>query len=96
MTAKEFVTRLFDRWEHGDGQSFFNALAEDVRWTAIGNTPISGTCTSRTEYLDKVYGLLFDRFTGPVRCQVRKIIMPSPVNRSSVPPCSRISLPISA
>ena len=46
MTAKEFVTRLFDRWEHGDGQSFFNALAEDVRWTAIGNTPISGTCTS--------------------------------------------------
>ena len=43
MTAKEFVTRLFDRWEHGDGQSFFNALAEDVRWTAIGNTPISGT-----------------------------------------------------
>jgi len=28
MTAKEFVTRLFDRWEHGDGQSFFNALAE--------------------------------------------------------------------
>ena len=74
MTAKEFVTRLFDCWERGDVQSFFNALAEDVRWTAIGNTPISGTCTSRTEYLDKVYGLLFDRFTGPVRCQVRKII----------------------
>ena len=74
MTAKEFVSHLFHRWEHGDGQSFFNALAEDVRWTAIGHTPISGTCTSRTEYLEKVYRPLFAFFAGPVRCQVRKII----------------------
>jgi ketosteroid isomerase-like protein len=74
MTAKDFITQLFNRWEQGDGQSFFNALAEDIRWTAIGNTPISGTCTSRTEYLEKVYRPLFAFFTGPVRCQVRKII----------------------
>jgi len=74
MIAKDFVTQLFNRWEQGDGQSFFNALAEDIRWTAIGNTPISGICTSRTEYLEKVYRPLFAFFTGPVRCQVRKII----------------------
>ena len=74
MTAKEFITQLFRRWEQGDGQSLFNALAEDVRWTAIGNTPISGTYTSRDEYFEKVYHPLFALFAGPVRCQVRKII----------------------
>jgi hypothetical protein len=74
MTAKEFVTQLFHRWEEGDGQSLFDALAEDIRWTAIGNTPISGTCTSRTEYLEKIYRPLFTFFAGPVRCQVKKII----------------------
>jgi ketosteroid isomerase-like protein len=73
-TAKDFVTRLFSRWEQGDGQSFVNALAEDVRWTAIGTTPISGTWRSRAEYLAKVYRPLFALFAGPVRCQVRKII----------------------
>jgi hypothetical protein len=74
MTAKEFVSQLFHRWEQGDRQSFFDALAEDVHWTAIGNTPISGTYTSRAEYFEKVYRPLFALFTGPVRCQVRKII----------------------
>jgi ketosteroid isomerase-like protein len=75
MTAKDFVSQLFHCWEQGDGQSFFDALAEDVRWTAIGDTPISGTYKSRAEYFEKVYHPLFALFTGPVRCQVRKIIV---------------------
>jgi uncharacterized protein len=74
MTAKEFVARLFDRWEQGDMQGFFNALAQNVRWTVSGSTPISGTYTSKTEYLEKVYRPLLARLTGPTRCRVRKII----------------------
>ena len=74
MNAKEFVARLFDRWEHGDMQAFFNALADDIRWTVSGSTPISGTYTSKAEYVEKVYRPLFDRLTGPTRCRVRQII----------------------
>jgi ketosteroid isomerase-like protein len=74
MTAKEFVAGLFAQWEQGDMQSFFNALADDVRWTVSGSTPISGTYTSKPEYVEKVYRPLFDRLTGPTRCRVRKII----------------------
>jgi uncharacterized protein len=74
MNAKEFITRLFDRWEQGDMQGFFNALADNVRWTVSGSTPISGTYTSKTEYLEKVYRPLLARLTGPTRCRVRKII----------------------
>jgi ketosteroid isomerase-like protein len=74
MTAKQFITQLFSRWELGDAQGFFNVLAEDLRCTVIGDTPISGTCTSLIEYLEKVYRPLFERFTGPVQCQVKNII----------------------
>jgi ketosteroid isomerase-like protein len=31
MTAKQFITQLFSRWELGDAQGFFNVLAEDLR-----------------------------------------------------------------
>jgi uncharacterized protein len=74
MTPKDFVTRLFDRWEHGDMQSFFDAVADDVRWTAIGHTPISGVYTSKAEYLEKCYRPLMARLNGPARCEVRRII----------------------
>lgn len=42
MSAKEFVTQFFDRWQKGDSGPFFAALAADLVWTAQGTTPISG------------------------------------------------------
>ncbi len=74
MDAKAFVARLFDRWEQGDMQAFFDVLADDVRWTVSGSTPISGTYTSKVEYVEKVYRPLFARLAGPTSCRVRKII----------------------
>jgi ketosteroid isomerase-like protein len=54
MTPKDFVTRLFERWEGGDMTSFFDAVSDDVRWTVTGHTPFSGTYTSKAEYFEKV------------------------------------------
>ena len=55
MTAKECLTDLFGKWEAGDSSGFFAALAEDVMWTAIGSTPISGVSHSKAEYMQKTY-----------------------------------------
>ena len=74
MTPKEFVTRLFERWEQGDVQGLFDALSDDVRWTAIGHTPFSGAYTSKAEYLEKCYRPLTARLAGPTRCRVRRIV----------------------
>jgi len=74
MTAKEVVTQVFARWEQGDQTSFFDALAEDMQWTAIGSTPISGHYTSKAEYLEKVYQPLRAHFSGPTHCQVKQIL----------------------
>jgi uncharacterized protein len=67
MTAKELVTQVFARWEQGDQTSFFDALAAEVQWTAIGSTPISGHYTSKAEYLEQVYQPLRAHFSGPTQ-----------------------------
>src|SRR5581483_9609478 len=37
------IAEAFAAWEHGDYEPFFKVVADDVRWTVIGSTPISGT-----------------------------------------------------
>src|ERR1019366_662521 len=44
---RDLITTLFEKWEAGDMTPFFSALSDDVRWTAIGTTPISGAFSSK-------------------------------------------------
>ena len=74
MSAKEIVTSLFAKWEAGDSSGFFDAVADDVVWTAIGSTPISGVSHSKKEYLDKTYLPLQKVFAGPTSCKVKRIL----------------------
>jgi len=74
MNAKELVTSVFAKWEGGDSSAFFDELADDVVWTAIGNTAISGVSHSKKEYLDKTYHPLQAIFSGPTSCKVKQII----------------------
>ncbi len=55
-TNKRTVQDAFAAWADGDGNAFFRLLADDVRWTVIGTTEISGSFTSRQEFLDKAAG----------------------------------------
>lgn len=73
-SAKDFIAGLFQQWEEGDSAPFFAALAPDVIWTAKGTTPISGTVHGKQEYMEKVYQPLLKVFTGPTKCQVRRIV----------------------
>lgn len=74
MNAKELVTNLFAEWEAGDSSSFFAAVADDVIWTAIGNTPISGVSRGKKEYMEKTYLPLQTVFAGSTSCQVKRIV----------------------
>jgi ketosteroid isomerase-like protein len=74
MSPKDFVSALFHKWEKGDSSDFFSALAEDVVWTAIGHTPISGTSPSKAEYMKNTYLPLQSVFAGKTSCKVRRII----------------------
>ena len=74
MTAKELVANVFAKWEAGDSSGFFDTVADDVTWTAIGTTPISGVSHSKTEYMKKTYSPLLAVFSGPTSCKVKRLV----------------------
>ncbi len=74
MKAKEVVTNLFAKWEAGNSSGFFDAVANDVVWTAIGSTPISGVSHSKKEYMDKTYLPLQAVFAGSTSCKVKRVL----------------------
>lgn len=65
-TNKQTVQDAFAAWAEGDGNAFFRLLADDVRWTVIGTTEISGSFTSRQEFLDKAAGKIVAVLARPL------------------------------
>ena len=74
MNATEVVANVFAKWEAGDSSAFFTAVADNVTWTAIGTTPISGVSHSKKEYMEKTYSPLQSVFNGPTSCKVKRIV----------------------
>ena len=74
MNAKEVVTSLFAKWEAGDSSGFCASLADEVGWTAVGSTRISGVSHTKKEYLEKTYLPLQAIFAGPTSCKVKRVV----------------------
>lgn len=47
---KKLIRDGFDAWSRGDGRAFFKLVADDVRWTVTGHTPISRTYNSKRDF----------------------------------------------
>ena len=71
---KQVIQAAFDAWAGGDAAAFFNTLAEDVRWTVIGTSPVSRTYTSRQAFLDGAAKPLNAKLAGPIQPTVVNII----------------------
>ncbi len=59
------VREAFQPWESGDSGPFFNLIAEDIRWTVIGSTPVSGVYESKQALVQGAFGPLLERLDGP-------------------------------
>lgn len=53
LANKERVRAAFDAWAEGAGGPF-DLLADDATWTIVGNSPVSRTFHSRSEFIDAV------------------------------------------
>ncbi len=71
---KKLILDAFTAWARGDGMAFFNLLAEDVRWTVIGSTPVSRTYASRDAFVEGAVKPLTGKLAGPIVPTVRDII----------------------
>jgi ketosteroid isomerase-like protein len=60
------VREAFRPWEKGDSGPFLDLIAEDVRWTVIGSTPVSGVYESKQALAQAAFGPLLERLAGPL------------------------------
>ena len=73
-TNRQIVLDTFAAWADGHGGAFFRLLADDVRWTVIGSTSISGTYTSRESFLEQAAGKLTEKLAGGIVPSVVDVI----------------------
>jgi ketosteroid isomerase-like protein len=71
---KRAVQDAFAAWSRGDGGAFFKLLADDVRWTVIGSTPVSRTYVSRQAFLEGAVRPLGEKISGAIQPTVRDVI----------------------
>ncbi|MGH2588577.1 MAG: nuclear transport factor 2 family protein [Dehalococcoidia bacterium] len=70
---KELIRAAFEAWTKGEGD-FFRLLADDVRWTITGSSPVAGTYTSRQDFLDRAIAPISARLSQPIRPTVQSIL----------------------
>jgi uncharacterized protein len=71
---KKLIQEVFTAWANGDGMAFFNLLAEDARWTVIGNGPISGTYVGRQQLIEAALKPQREKLAGPPTPTIARLI----------------------
>lgn len=67
---RQAIRTAFGHWEQGDSRPFFELVADDVRWTVIGSTEISGTYEGKRAFIAEAAGKLTTRFSTPLIANV--------------------------
>ena len=71
---KKLIQDTFNEWSRGDGQAFFNLLADDVTWTVIGSTAVSRTYKSKQEFLEGAVRPLGEKLRGAIQPSLLDIL----------------------
>ena len=71
---KEIVSRFYEAGNRGDMETCFGLLAEDIRWTNIGTTSLSGTYVGKAALMEELLGPLFGRLRDGIRMTVVRLI----------------------
>ena len=70
--TRKRIGDAFAAWAKGDTKPFFALVADDVTWTVIGTTPISGRYESKRAFLKGAFGRLGPRLEGVPTLQDRQ------------------------
>jgi ketosteroid isomerase-like protein len=58
----------------GGGNSFLDAMAEDIRWKLIGTTKYSGTFVGKNEAAQKLVTPLFAQLEAGIHAEIQRVI----------------------
>ncbi|MFN0089742.1 MAG: nuclear transport factor 2 family protein [Acidimicrobiales bacterium] len=70
---RDLVRQAFTAWEQGDSRPFFRMVADDVRWTVIGTTPLSGAHEGKRAFLAATAPFA-ERLAGPIKAKIVDVL----------------------
>lgn len=71
---KQLLHHVYAEASKGNGQPLLDSLADDIEWTIIGSTPLSGTYKGKQAVLEGIFGALRARLEGPVSFEFDRFI----------------------
>ncbi len=75
MMNKQEVTALFAHLEQGDGEKFFEQVADDVDWTVEGTHPLAGHYNSKQDFLAGTFTKLGRVLPEGTQLTVKNVLM---------------------
>ena len=67
---RKIVEDAVAKWQLGNPEAFYQILDENVNWTVIGTTEVSGTYTSRQDFIDDAVRKIGKRIDGQVTPEI--------------------------
>ena len=71
---KELVRGFFDDISRGNVQGALNRMADDLRFTLIGSTKLSGVYNSRKDFVDRIMAPLGAQLEGALTITIDNLI----------------------
>lgn len=71
---KKIVHQFYAASNSGDMDACFNLIADDIEWTNIGSTSLSGTYHGKAELHEKLLGPLFGQLKQGIKSKVHRLI----------------------
>ena len=72
--SKQLLERVYQEVSRGNPQPLLDSLADDVQWTIIGSTELSGVYHGKREVIDNLLGRLRARLATPVTFVIERLI----------------------
>ncbi|MCL7976344.1 MAG: nuclear transport factor 2 family protein [marine benthic group bacterium] len=71
---KEIVRSFYEAGNRGDFDACFAMIADDIVWTNIGTTSLSGTYRGKADLMENLLGPLFGQLEAGIRSEIIRLI----------------------
>jgi ketosteroid isomerase-like protein len=73
-TNKKIVQQFYEAGNRGDMETCFGLIADDITWTNMGSTSLSGTYSGKGELMERLLGPLFGQLKQGIHMQVQRLV----------------------
>lgn len=71
---KKIVESFYEAANRGDLETSFALIADDITWTNMGSTRLSGTFRGKDDLMDRLLGPLFGQLKGGIATTIHRLI----------------------